>query len=191
MSVIALDTSSRRRIVCVLATRDGRLLRGRVHEPAQADTGLPPLLAELIDDDLEALVVVTGPGSYTGVRSGIAAGLGVSRSRGLPLHGIGSLDVLAATLPEAAWVALDAGRGGVYAASCRVDRGVTTCAAPQRMSLSELADRAREMRVVSADPLEVEGLVRVDPVEALTAALPLALAVPPLSPVDVSAVFVA
>ena len=50
-----------------------------------------------------AVVVVTGPGTYTGVRAGMAAALGIAHARGLPLHGIGSLEVVAsAATPEAA-----------------------------------------------------------------------------------------
>jgi len=40
---------------------------------------------------LDAVVVGTGPGSYNGLRSSIAAGWGIALARGIPLHGASSL----------------------------------------------------------------------------------------------------
>jgi tRNA threonylcarbamoyladenosine biosynthesis protein TsaB len=45
-------------------------------------------------DDLQAIVVGTGPGSYSGVRVGIAVANGVSLARGVPCFGISSLAAL-------------------------------------------------------------------------------------------------
>ncbi len=65
-------------------------------------------------------MVLTGPGSYSGVRAGMAAALGVASARHLPLHGAGNLlAVAAAAKPgdgEAIVAVADAGRGGVYLA---------------------------------------------------------------------------
>jgi tRNA threonylcarbamoyladenosine biosynthesis protein TsaB len=71
-------------------------------------------------DDLAALVVARGPGSFTGLRSGIAAAQGLARATGVPLLGIGSLELatraVGGTVGERI-VPLAAGRQGrVYGA---------------------------------------------------------------------------
>lgn len=65
--------------------------------------------------DLDAVGVVCGPGSFTGVRAGLAAAKGLCEATGLPLAAVSRLEVLsqAASLPVG-FAALDAGRGEVY-----------------------------------------------------------------------------
>jgi tRNA threonylcarbamoyladenosine biosynthesis protein TsaB len=66
-------------------------------------------------EDLHAVGVVRGPGSFTGVRAGLAAAKGLCEATGLPLAAVSRLEVLsqAASLPDG-FAALDAGRGEVY-----------------------------------------------------------------------------
>src|SRR5258707_791196 len=78
MSILAIDTSSRRRGLCVAAARDGALLDHRALTGRHLDRELPPALAALLRDDLDAVACVMGPGSYTGLRVGIAAALGLA-----------------------------------------------------------------------------------------------------------------
>ncbi|ADI13457.1 tRNA (adenosine(37)-N6)-threonylcarbamoyltransferase complex dimerization subunit type 1 TsaB [Truepera radiovictrix] len=69
--------------------------------------------------DLAGVAVGVGPGSYTGLRVGVAAAQGLARGLGVPLRGETSLAAQAASVlgPDlpAALVALDARRGNVYA----------------------------------------------------------------------------
>ena len=65
--------------------------------------------------DLIAVGVVSGPGSFTGIRAGLAAAKGLCEATGLPLAAVSRLEVLAdvASLQDG-FAALDAGRGEVY-----------------------------------------------------------------------------
>ncbi len=184
--VLAIDTASRSRVVVVRAGRDGVVLAADVVRGASVATSLPGLLQRLLSDTVGAVVVVIGPGTYTGVRAGMAAALGVAQGRGLPLYGVGSLEVIAATpLPGSyagSWVAADAGRGALYVAS------TPSAATPRRMLLSEFGSGGGV--VFSTEELPLEPLVVIDPAEALAFSVPLALSRPPLAPDGLTARYV-
>ena len=82
-------------------------------------------ISELLNDadsalsQLTAVVVVHGPGSFTGIRIGVSAAKGLAEAVGIPLIAISRLELLARKAPSPATIALlDAGRGeffvGVY-----------------------------------------------------------------------------
>jgi tRNA threonylcarbamoyladenosine biosynthesis protein TsaB len=67
--------------------------------------------------ELKALVVVHGPGSFTGVRVGLSAAKGLSEAGGIPLIAVSRLALLAASSgdgDETVHAVLDAGRGEFY-----------------------------------------------------------------------------
>jgi tRNA threonylcarbamoyladenosine biosynthesis protein TsaB len=64
--------------------------------------------------ELSALVVGTGPGSFTGMRLGLAAARGLALALEVPVAGVSTLDALAAGAPGAVPV-VDAGRREVFA----------------------------------------------------------------------------
>ena len=95
-------------------------LVGRDHA-ARLPASLSELLkeAELTPAHLRGVGVGVGPGSYTGLRVGVAAAKGIARGLGVPLHGESTLAAMAAGVLGAheprGVVALDARRDNVYA----------------------------------------------------------------------------
>lgn len=63
--------------------------------------------------ELDGVIVGVGPGSFTGLRIGIATALGLSHGLGIPVTGVSSLAALAAGAPGAV-AAVDARRGEVF-----------------------------------------------------------------------------
>jgi tRNA threonylcarbamoyladenosine biosynthesis protein TsaB len=72
-------------------------------------------------DAVEAIAVGRGPGTYTGLRVGLATARALGLSRGLPVRGVCSLDALGRALaerpgPAARLAVLDARRGEIFSA---------------------------------------------------------------------------
>jgi tRNA threonylcarbamoyladenosine biosynthesis protein TsaB len=89
--------------------------------------------------DLDAVGVVVGPGSFTGIRVGIATIDGLARAAGIPAFGFGSLWVRSRALAggDAAVVPLlDARKGEVYGAAWRGDEPLIEpiAAAPEQFA---------------------------------------------------------
>ena len=187
MTVLALDTTRRGDATLVL-TGDGGALLEAASVDGPLDTGVPPLLARMTPPGLTAVVVVTGPGSYTGVRAGMALALGLATARGLPLHGVDLLTAVAAAGPRAAAVvaAADAGRGGVYVrgfdCSGSVPRPTTEL---RRETWEALRGTPGVVTPAAGDGVEA---TTVTTTAVLAAAVPLALASPPLAAAGLAAV---
>jgi tRNA threonylcarbamoyladenosine biosynthesis protein TsaB len=96
-------------------------------------TKLMPLIVEVLEragvgwEAVERIAVGVGPGTFTGLRIGIATAKGLARARGIPLVGVSTLQSLAlgsrdwAPDIEAVLAVIDARRGEVFAAGWRSD----------------------------------------------------------------------
>jgi tRNA threonylcarbamoyladenosine biosynthesis protein TsaB len=121
MVVLALDTTTRAGS-CALA-REGVVTIERSSETQEHASRLPRDLMTLLDEaavalaDVDVFAVATGPGSFTGLRIGIATMQGLAFAHAKPLIGVSSFDALADAgggARTATWI--DAWRGEVYAA---------------------------------------------------------------------------
>jgi tRNA threonylcarbamoyladenosine biosynthesis protein TsaB len=97
----------------------GRMLAG-LSEPMERghQERLAPMAAEVMAgarfEDLDKIVVTIGPGSFTGLRVGLAFAKGLQLATGAPLAGVGTLKALAASVDGPAAGVIDARRGLVY-----------------------------------------------------------------------------
>ncbi len=149
MIALALDTATSSTVVGVRAG-DGTIREARDDvEPGQRPRHTQRLLslaAGLLVEagvgwaELEQIVVGIGPGTFTGLRIGIATARGLAHATGARLIGLGSLRVLAAGAGAGPVLALiDAGRGEVFAAGYEDGRELVAPAAVAPAGLAALA----------------------------------------------------
>jgi tRNA threonylcarbamoyladenosine biosynthesis protein TsaB len=123
--ILGIDTSTAASAACLLGVEafevepcPGDLLR----PPAHARE-LMPAIARVLDEagaelsDLEAIAVGVGPGTFTGLRIGIATARALASANGLPLRPVSSLAALAAGIEgDLVLPLIDAKRGELFAA---------------------------------------------------------------------------
>ena len=183
--LLAVDTSTTQ---AGIALYDGRVL-AEVSWLAGRDHGrqLLPVIQDTLarlgrtPADLAAVGAARGPGSFTGLRVGLSVGRGLALALGLPLYGIGSLDVLAAGLvgyPGPIRAVLEAGRGRVASARFRPSAtGLAQLDEIRGLSVDELVELVREE---SRDaPCAVVGDLTAEARERLAASSPAILVAPP------------
>lgn len=136
----------------VLASRSEPMARGHQER-------LAPLVAEVMAeaglgfDRLDRIGVTVGPGSFTGLRVGIAFAKGLSTALGVPAVGVGALEALAAAAPSGLTVAaIDARRGQVY---FQAFRDAVPLASPEALSLEEAS--ARLAALAAQGPVSLAG----------------------------------
>jgi tRNA threonylcarbamoyl adenosine modification protein YeaZ len=190
VTVIAIDSASRVTAWALLTTAKGEVLGKRDVPGGDLDRFLPGVLADLLTGEVAAIVTLTGPGSYSGVRAGMAAALGLAAARRLPLHGLGNLVALAGAAPVADTAAFsvvsDAGRGGVYLARfTRQGARLNAVSAVERVDAGAVDTAGRVFATTAIAGLHSELL---DPTQVLAAAVPRALALAPLDALGLTAI---
>lgn len=140
MLVLALDTTTAAGSAALLD--DGRVLEVAALDPqAPVAAQVPGRLIDMLDRHdvrlprIDVFAVATGPGSFTGLRIGIATMQGLALAERRPLVGVSAFDALASFVDAphvAVW--MDAWRGEVYAATFARDRAATDEAGALRMT---------------------------------------------------------
>ena len=150
MRILAFETSAKAGSVALV--EDGKLLA-----ESYQNTGLThsqtimPMAEQLLQNcgytvkDLDAVAVAAGPGSFTGVRIGVAAAKGLAWGAEIPCYGVSTLEAMASNLGIDNGIVLpvmDARRNQVYNAVFRADNGILS--------------RVKEDRAISLEDLSKE-----------------------------------
>lgn len=153
MRILALETAAK--AVSAAITEDGRVLASGFQ-----DTGLThsrtlmPIVECLLKNtdmtiaEIDAVAVSAGPGSFTGVRIGVAAAKGLAFAGDKPCAAVSTLAALARNvsfLDGLVVCAMDARRQQIYNALFEARGGILTRLTPDRaVALSDLAEELRD-----------------------------------------------
>jgi tRNA threonylcarbamoyl adenosine modification protein YeaZ len=120
--ILALDASGAQASVGIV--EESHLL---AHRQSQAGSGLTDRLVLMLADTLneaaidpqsiDAIAVIIGPGSFTGIRAAIALAHGFGQTARIPVHGVRLTEAFLQDLPALSrplWVAATARRGQVF-----------------------------------------------------------------------------
>jgi tRNA threonylcarbamoyladenosine biosynthesis protein TsaB len=189
MLIVAIDTSGRKGSVALCR---GDAATCEVLAESEIDGGtysarLVPCIAELLrradvsKAQIDGIVVVEGPGSFTGLRVGLSTAKALCEVLGRPLAAVSMLEALAVTWGvegEQVMAALDAGRGELYVGEYSVmERRAELC----NQSIAELTDFLAKLPtlkihvittytglaesggtlVVLVDPLQADAIARI------------------------------
>lgn len=150
MQILAFETSAKAASAAVL--QDGALLGEYTQNSGQTHSRTLMKMAEdLLENcdlkaaDIDAVACAAGPGSFTGVRIGVAAAKGFAWGRELPLYGVSTLEAMARGVAVADGVycaAMDARRSQVYTALFQMENGqMTRLMEDAALSIEELGSR--------------------------------------------------
>jgi tRNA threonylcarbamoyladenosine biosynthesis protein TsaB len=154
MLIFAVDTCTEEGSIAL--ARDGKLLSSVALPPGWRSTSLHGEIAALLERqgvrtcDIDLYAVTSGPGSFTGVRLGLAAVKGMAEIHGKPVVPVSTLEAIAAAAcscatPVALFAALfDARRSQVFGGLYRYDGGGLRLAYKESVSsLSSFLDFVR------------------------------------------------
>jgi tRNA threonylcarbamoyladenosine biosynthesis protein TsaB len=127
--ILAIDTSTDTASIALYKPGEGLLAEQSWHSGREQTTQLLPNVQHLMSlvgarvSDLNGVAVATGPGSFSGVRVGIATAKGLAYSLGIPIWGVPTLDALAyqqvAVTAAQVCAVINAGRGRLAWAAYR------------------------------------------------------------------------
>ena len=147
MLILAFETSAK--AASVALTENGKLLGEAYQNTGLTHSQTLMVMAEDLlkqcgktVDDITAVAVAEGPGSFTGVRIGVAAAKGFAWGRQLPCYGISTLEAMAVSLGAYEGhicACMDARRNQVYNALFYVNQGqLERCSEDRAIALSDL-----------------------------------------------------
>ena len=154
MKILAFETSAK--AASAALTENGKLLAESYQNTGMTHSQTLMVMAQdllkqcgLTARDVDAVAVANGPGSFTGVRIGVAAAKGFAWGREIPCVGVSTLEAMALTL--GAWQGyvcpvMDARRSQVYNALFHVSGGKLERIRPDRaISLADLGEELKNL----------------------------------------------
>jgi tRNA threonylcarbamoyladenosine biosynthesis protein TsaB len=169
MLLLATDTSGRHGSIALARVGAGSRAGGEVGDievlEVVALTGgtfsaqlVPQVAATLAKhgfskNDIGGFAVASGPGSFTGLRVGLAAIKGLAEILRKPIATVSTLEAVAhgSGCEGKVTAVLDAGRGEVYAGEYEISLGAAQCLREQLLTTEEFFVQVRDAKVVSYD----------------------------------------
>lgn len=132
MKILAIDTSSKNATVAITENEEKLIELNNSDEKTHSQK-LMPMIDEAFQktslslNDIDLIVCCLGPGSFTGVRIGIATAKAFCDSKNIPAVGVNSLEEFAYNLNVEGYVCsmLDAGHGNTYAGIFKIEKDNT------------------------------------------------------------------
>lgn len=157
MKILAIDTSSE---TATAAVTDGEILLGECvlnHKKTHSQK-LMVIIERMMNDleldaeDIDLFAVAEGPGSFTGLRIGIATAKGLAHSVNKGVVGVSTLEALAYNLPYASGLIvpiMDARNNQVFNGAYEWNGGeITTVIEPNACDIYECLDKVQGRKVI-------------------------------------------
>ncbi|MBR3641021.1 MAG: tRNA (adenosine(37)-N6)-threonylcarbamoyltransferase complex dimerization subunit type 1 TsaB [Oscillibacter sp.] len=162
MKILALETSAK--AVSAAVSEDGKILCASYQDtPLTHSHTLMPMVehilknTELAVSDLDAIAVSVGPGSFTGIRIGVAAAKGLAFAAEKPAIPVSTLSAMARNVSFSDGLivcTMDARRDQVYEAHFRAENGeIRRLCDDRAIALADLAEELRN----EAGPITLVG----------------------------------
>jgi tRNA threonylcarbamoyladenosine biosynthesis protein TsaB len=168
MLILGIDTSGRSGSIALVrsAPEISETLDLVPLEGGTFSAQLVPQIAELLQkhgftkQQIDGFAVVSGPGSFTGLRIGLAAIKGLAEILQKPIAPVSLLEALALAANREGNIiaALDAGRGEVYVGAYEARNGNARCSSERILALPELLTSAAGEHIVTPDEKLAEAL---------------------------------
>lgn len=165
MKILGIDTTTK--ILCLGVYVDGKLYEYNLEVSRRLSELLAPTIQRVVTAlglkiaDIDYFACGLGPGSFTGMRIGVATIKGLSIVRNKPVIGISSLDILAKNVEPTERLivtALDARRGLIYCSSYKYEKGlIKRKSGYLLLSLDEFIEKFSSQPIVLGDALSLYG----------------------------------
>lgn len=145
MRVLAVDTSSNTATVAVM---EDDLLLGEytLNHKRTHSQKIMPMIEQLLSDleltahDIDVFAAAVGPGSFTGLRIGVATVKALAHAAGKRVVSVGTLEALAYNVPHTEHIivpVMDARRNNIFTASYIWDGGLKEIGEPEGITIEE------------------------------------------------------
>lgn len=149
--LLSLDSSA---VTASVALTDGdRVIKSEfVNSGLTHSETLLPMVKRVMGDNefssLDAVAITAGPGSFTGVRIGVATVKGIAFAGNIPCYGVSTLEAIAYNFVDENCVVcavMDARRMQFYNAIFKVENGIVSCITPDRaISIDDLREELKQ-----------------------------------------------
>ena len=129
--IFAINTSTPQFSIALMK-KEGILIEEYIVSPGRRNfRAFMPIVHSIFEstgsmiEELKAIIVAMGPGSFTGLRVGLSVGKGIAHGLQIPIIGVSSLESMAAQLPYTPYVLcpmISSRSGEVFTALFRFDR---------------------------------------------------------------------